>query len=284
MEKSSSGQVPGQAYFLSQSAKEIDRLDIQHYALAMAVGDLYLAPIDEPRRILDVGCGTGQWCSDLCAGLPNALVVGFDLNESRTTDLPNYRFVRGNVLEGLPFEDSTFGFVHQRALIAGLPLVHWSRVVAELIRVTEPGGWIELVECLPFLTPEGEAARRIWSIFRRRMDEAGLDTTGHVHNNLAGYLRDAGLINVHTRTVPVPVGDWGDEIGAIMKADIRALATETSPLLAATYHISIEAQSALIQHMLDELETLRPHLSFRLAWAQRTGHGVGEPYCRGSWR
>lgn len=263
------GPSPGHAYFLPWGGQEIDRLDIQHYAFIASAGGLHVAPIEEPRRVLDVGCGTGQWCFDMCARLPNTEVVGFDLHDSKTTRLTNFRFVKGNLLQGLPFGDATFDFVHQRFLVAGIPLMHWSRAVNELVRVTEPGGWLELVECLPFMTPEGEAANRIWSIFRKRMRKAGLDTTGHLYKNLDGYLREEGLVNVGTRTVLVPIGDWADEVGVIMKADMRSLAMQVSPLLARTYHVSVEVQWALIQEMLDELETLHPHLSFRIAYGQR---------------
>jgi hypothetical protein len=40
---------PGESY----------RLDVQHYALWTTLRANFLAPVDEPRLVLDVGCGTG---------------------------------------------------------------------------------------------------------------------------------------------------------------------------------------------------------------------------------
>jgi ubiquinone/menaquinone biosynthesis C-methylase UbiE len=37
------------------------RLDLQHYAIQHICRKRYFAPLEEPRRIIDIGCGTGTW-------------------------------------------------------------------------------------------------------------------------------------------------------------------------------------------------------------------------------
>ena len=269
MDNPASGQRSGRAYFLPKGGgREVDRLDIQHYAFALAVGGHYLAPIPKPRRVLDVGCGTGQWCLDVCAELPDTEVVGLDLREIRRNNRLNYRFVKGDV-QHLPFGDATFGFVHQRLLIAAIPLTDWSQVVSELVRVTEPGGWVELAETPFMMEGEGDALKRLMTYWRRRVQKLGLDTAGRVVENLDKYLRDAGLVNVHTRTVLLPVGDWADEVGRMMKQDFRSLNTQLVSLLTTTYHFSTADAWVIIQEAMDELETQRPHLRLRIAYGQR---------------
>ncbi|WP_141727649.1 class I SAM-dependent methyltransferase [Thermogemmatispora onikobensis] len=54
-----------QPYLLPKDLGEVNRLDFQHYILRAALHGNYLAPIEQPRRILDVGCGTGQWAFEL---------------------------------------------------------------------------------------------------------------------------------------------------------------------------------------------------------------------------
>jgi len=56
------------------------------------------------------------------------------------------RFVRANLLQGLPFADDRFDFVHQRALAWAVPVRSWPVLVQDLVRVAAPGGWVELVE------------------------------------------------------------------------------------------------------------------------------------------
>src|SRR5215472_10113029 len=148
-------------YVLPRHPAEADRLDLQHYALFEAIGRHYLAPVERPGRVLDVGAGTGQWGYDLCEMYEDALVVGFDLIRPKSGAPEGYREVRGNLLHGLPFAGDSFDFVHQRLLFAGVPVEAWPATVAELVRVCGPGGWVELVEGATRSEPSGPATRRL---------------------------------------------------------------------------------------------------------------------------
>src|SRR5437899_8665756 len=66
-------------YMFPRNPSEIDRLDIQHYALREAVGSNYLAPVEDHSWVLDVACSTGQWGFEGCQQCPDAITVGFDL-------------------------------------------------------------------------------------------------------------------------------------------------------------------------------------------------------------
>jgi hypothetical protein len=44
------------------------------------------------------------------------MVVGLDLVPSKPPQPANYHFAYGNVLQGLPFADDRFDFVHERFL------------------------------------------------------------------------------------------------------------------------------------------------------------------------
>jgi ubiquinone/menaquinone biosynthesis C-methylase UbiE len=156
--------VAGVPYVLPKDLDETNRLDFQHYMLRSFIKSNYVAPIGQPRDILDVGCGTGRWAMDLATEFPRANVIGVDVAPPPLADsahgasvdaADNYTFVQGNVLERLPFADNSFDFVHQRYLILAIPASRWPLVVAELLRVTRPGGWVELIETEP---PSGAPA------------------------------------------------------------------------------------------------------------------------------
>ena len=169
------GEVP---YVLPRHPSEIDRLDVQHYALREALGTNHLASVETPARVLDVGAGTGQWAFEVCAEFPGALVVGLDLVAGKPGGPANYRIVLGNLLEGLPFERGAFDFVHQRLLFSGVPVKSWPAVVGELVRVTHPGGWVELVEGNVEFERAGPASERLAEMLRRLSRTRGLDSTG----------------------------------------------------------------------------------------------------------
>ena len=77
---------------------ELERLDLQHELyLALLDGRLYLAPIDDPQKILDIGTGTGVWATDMAERFPKAEVIGTDLSPVQTLEYvaPHLGSVKG---------------------------------------------------------------------------------------------------------------------------------------------------------------------------------------------
>src|SRR5256885_8854392 len=221
------------AYLLPRHPAEIDRLDLQHYALAEALGSHHLAPIDRPTRVLDVGAGTGQWGYDVGQQHPQAAVVGFDLVPPKAGGPSGYHAVRGNLLRGLPFATGRFDFVHQRLLFSGVPVDDWPTTVRELVRVCRPGGWVELVEGATEFQAAGRATERLAGLLLELNRAAGLDTDSVVFRSLDRYLIDAGLDQVGRRALDLPMGEWGGQVGSLMASDIRALFIRVSAVFTA---------------------------------------------------
>ncbi len=257
------------SYLFPRHPGEADRLDLQHHALREALGRNYLAPISSPRRVLDVGTGTGQWGFEVCWEHPEALVVGLDLVPGRAEHPSAYRHVRGNVLQGLPFREGSFDLVHQRLLVSGIPLAEWPGVVAELVRVTRPGGWVELVEPMMETRHTGPATERLWGFLRSVAGSLGLDTANVVFDSLDGYLREAGLEEVTRREVELPVGEWGGRVGSFMASDLRAGATRICEVLQARSLLSAEEALELVRRSQAELDELRTTWTVAIAVARK---------------
>lgn len=253
------------SYIFPRHPTEVDRLDLQHFALREAVGASYMAPLLNPALILDIGSGTGRWALDLCAEFPEALVVALDLQAATQHTVPNYRFVRGDVLQGLPFADDTFDFVHQRLLGTGLPLKAWAAEVRELVRVSRPDGWVELVEGRFQLEPAGEATAELFKLAWRLAGLLGLDTTGITFQTLDGYLRRAGAVDVQRQTLEIPVGEWGGRIGSFIASDFRAAFTRLCQVFQARFDLSAEECRRLLQDAQREWETERSHWAVAFA-------------------
>jgi SAM-dependent methyltransferase len=208
---------------------------------------------------------------------PGALVVGLDVVPSKPDRPSNYAFVRGNVLQGLPFARGQFDFVHQKLMVAAVPLKHWPAVVTELVRVARPGGWIELLESAPHLKPEGPATKRLWDLLRQLGRTVGHDTLGTVPESLDRYLKNAGAAEVQTRTVVLPVGEWGDQVGVWMLCEFRSLFTRLTETFSKRHGLSPDECGELIAGMLAEFEQLRPTISFRVAIGRRTDQSDHDP-------
>jgi ubiquinone/menaquinone biosynthesis C-methylase UbiE len=101
-------------------------------------------------RILDAGCGTGEASSRLAELFPDAAVLGvdiidahLDLARSRYARLaPRLKFEHQSIFE-LNAPDHSFDLVVCRHVIHSIP--HADRVLAELARVTRPGGYLHLI-------------------------------------------------------------------------------------------------------------------------------------------
>ncbi len=106
--------------------------------------------IPNEARILDAGCGTGEGSSRLAELFPGAQVLGVDIIDAHL-ELARSRYA--NLAARLTFEhqsifelripDRTFDLTVCRHVLHSIP--HADRVLAELARVTRPGGYLHLI-------------------------------------------------------------------------------------------------------------------------------------------
>ncbi|KAI0166629.1 S-adenosyl-L-methionine-dependent methyltransferase [Xylariaceae sp. FL1272] len=99
--------------FLPNDAQERDRNTLQHHiALEVLDGRLHLAPITHPRRVLDLGCGPGDWALTFARRNPKTAVFGMDVEPVKPrVRLPNCRFHLGDFTEKWPI-DGKFNFIY----------------------------------------------------------------------------------------------------------------------------------------------------------------------------
>lgn len=264
-------------YALPKDSGEVQRLDFQHFLLKYGLQGNFLAPLEQPSSILDVGCGTGRWAMELAQQFPNAQVIGVDLvsTERFTTGYgllkppDNYTFVRGNALEGLPFDANSFDFVHQRLLVAALPRDRWLPVVRELERVTRPDGWVELAECG---TPQDDPSNpypRLWDTWIAFCRTRGIDFT--IGRSIGAMLQQGGLQQVQQHEVLFPMGKWGGRVGVMSSEDCLAVGKALGPGVVAAGIVSADQYDALLEATTAQFSrpTGQSILSFYIAYGQK---------------
>jgi malonyl-CoA O-methyltransferase len=95
-------------------------------------------------RVLEVGCGKGRFLGLLNKSMPGCECVGVDLSAAMLGSLPSGVSGIAGSLESIPCADNAFDLVFSVEAIEHS--VNPAAAVAELIRVTRPGGWVVVID------------------------------------------------------------------------------------------------------------------------------------------
>ena len=153
-----------------------------HHDIADRTADLAFSTCPDPRRVLDVGCGTGYLLSSLASRYPDAdKLAGVDpapaMIEVATSAASDDRLAFSlGTAEHLPYPDDTFDLV-----VSTTSFDHWSDQLAglcECARVLQPGGSLVVVDQFSlWLVPTLLVGRRGKARTRGRCDRL-LHTAG----------------------------------------------------------------------------------------------------------
>ncbi|CAG8760835.1 15006_t:CDS:2, partial [Cetraspora pellucida] len=141
--------VRNSKYMMPCDDDELDRLHVLHYICRFIWKRNYSAPIHDKLSsggalVLDIGCGTGTWVVEMANEFSRSHFTGIDISPvfPREAKPENALFVEANLLDGLPYNDNTFDYVHMRFLMTAFSKQEWEQIV----RVTKTNGIIEIME------------------------------------------------------------------------------------------------------------------------------------------
>ncbi|RKP08629.1 methyltransferase type 11 [Thamnocephalis sphaerospora] len=251
-------------YPLPNDLTEIDRLDIQHYSIQHVSGRKHHAPLDNPKRALDIGTGTGTWMLEMAADFPDCEFLGLDVAPLQpTVVLPqNCKFELANILEGIPHPDNQFDYVHHRLLIAAIPKNQWQSYVEDCVRVCASGGWVEMVETNGNIYNSGEVGKQFSELTVKAFLAGGfgIDTVDHLDD----LMRDAGLQDVTVEELQIPLGKWGGRVGELFEKNYRMGLTGLTPFFTNVCGLTKEEITIMLEKAIAEFSEHHAYIRFRV--------------------
>ncbi|KAI5463782.1 S-adenosyl-L-methionine-dependent methyltransferase [Mariannaea sp. PMI_226] len=209
--------VTNGAYFVPVDEEEISRLEIMHGVLNSLFNNrLIFPPVRSPRRILDCGCGPGDWAVDVAQQYPNAEVLGIDVSPHVLPQNPpdNVELQVDDLNGRFTFESNYFDLVHSQAMAGGIHANRWRSYIRDIFRVLRPGGWCQMVEIYfnaqsdnGSLTRDHALSR--WS--RRYLQSAQPYKDPRAPLQLENWMRSAGFTEIETRLLTLPMCAWSNE-------------------------------------------------------------------------
>ncbi len=203
-------------YFVQDRSnqEEMLRLNIQGQMLTAGMGGVLAEQTDTARlqRVLDVGCGTGDWLIEAAKTYPTMTrLVGVDVSQrmieyareqaatQQVGDRVEFRVM--DALQILEFPNGSFDLVNQRFCASFLRTWEWSKLLDEYQRMTRRGGVIRITELDRIPESSSPALTRLSRLFTQTLYKAGhLFDAEHdgVAFKLAELLSQRGIGNVQT--------------------------------------------------------------------------------------
>lgn len=142
--------------------------------------DIFLSRVEQPKRILDIGCGTGRSTVQLAKRFPDAEIIGVDLSPvpALHPKPKKVQYIQGDVRTLIKagterFVNGSFDYIYSRLLSLGM--TNWEDYISQIISILVPGGWLEIQEMeVEFQDPNGRAMSeyvpemRMWTDLLRK--------------------------------------------------------------------------------------------------------------------
>jgi len=257
-------------YFVQDrsSAVELARLQLQDQQVTASMGGVLPEQLDPAsfQRVLDVGCGSGDWLIQAAKTYPSmSLLVGVDISSKMVEYAQTQAEAQGvsdrvqfrsmDALRMLEFPTDYFHLVNQRFGASYLRKWDWPKLLHEFRRVTQPGGVIRITEGNMAMESSSPALTGLFEIMLNAFYQAGhLLTPGSkgVTGDLAPLLRQDGLQQVQARTY-APEYRAGTPEGQKFYEDMKLLFQTLLPFLRKWTRVPDDYET-LYQQALSEMQ------------------------------
>jgi ubiquinone/menaquinone biosynthesis C-methylase UbiE len=248
------------------SEEELQRLHLQDQMLTASMGGVLPDQSDPTslQRVLDVGCGTGDWLIETAKSIPSiSRLVGVDISgkmiefaraqaeAQNVSDRVKFHIM--DALRILEFPDQSFDLINQRFATSYLRSWDWPKLLQEYRRISRRGGIIRVTEFNMVSETTSPAHQRLLDLMLEALYQAGhFFTPNHdgLTSHLTHLLSQSGLQDVQTRAYTLRYNASTVD-GDLFCDDTRRLFRTTEPFLRKWTRLP-EDYSAIYQQMVKE--------------------------------
>jgi SAM-dependent methyltransferase len=228
-------------------------------------------------QAIDLGCGPSGVIELLSERVgPQGHIIGLDYNPANVDLAREFvrerRLTNAEVMQGdarhTGLAPASFDLVHARTLLINLP--DPADVVAEMVRLAKPGGFVAALEPDLFVSiyhPAHPALDRLRDIFREGFVVDGADP--FIGRRLPELFRQAGLVDVGVEALAdiYPIGHSRRTIRLELVRTMRSKIVERG---LASEHELDDLDTAARRHLADPNTLVVPGLLF-IAWGRKAG-------------
>ncbi|GAB1320157.1 S-adenosyl-L-methionine-dependent methyltransferase [Madurella fahalii] len=200
-------------YFLPVDQTEQTRQYVIHQVyLKLFDLELTTVPLENPRYILDIGTGIGEWAIGMAEKYPQCEVFGTDIAPIQPThQVPsNVEFHIESAEEEWLRPADTVDLVHLRNMEGAFS--DWRFIYSQAFECLRPGGWIEIIDWEDFFAdknylsffPEGSAADILVKAVVEAAEISGKPRVGHYLNK--NLLMEAGFVDIKETVYDLGIG------------------------------------------------------------------------------
>ncbi|CAG8777074.1 25164_t:CDS:2, partial [Gigaspora margarita] len=246
-------------YDLPNDEDEVDRLHLEHFLTRDVWKSNFSSPItpqlEAGCKVLDVGLPLRDSINVLYLQMnyDKTSFVGIDISPIFPMEIKpsNVNFKEANILDGIPYPDESFDFVHMRYMFPSFTQMQWEEIVInEIVRVIKIGGWLELCEyelcqnCGPVLESLLSARREMLIKEGRNPEVARI--LGELMENTQHF------DDVCHKTKEIPIGQWAGKIGEVGRDNIVTRMIGIKPALSLFMNITSKQYDEMMQKSIKE--------------------------------
>ncbi|KAI8055329.1 hypothetical protein BDF22DRAFT_774806 [Syncephalis plumigaleata] len=181
---------------------------VSNLLLHCMLGGEYMAPLRNPRNILDKMAATFPKCKIIGCG-----TTTYYIGAACTLPL-NCQIVFQQSLNEISLASNSVDYIHQQMKAFLFSTAGWVKHLSNLRSVLKPGKYLELVELAMLPSRVGPGSSRLVCMIRRLMLSRGIDP--EMPRKLEPLLKQSGFSHVERLDVNVPIGEWGGPCGRYM--------------------------------------------------------------------